>query len=52
MGFMYCPAGVATPFHVFNSDVAMAEQTVMNDDESRERIWFYQGMGAETWFRQ
>lgn len=51
MGFMYCPAGVATPFQVFSSDVAMAEQTVMNDDESRERIWFYQGMGAETWFR-
>lgn len=52
MGFMYCPAGVATPFTVFNSEATSAEETVMNDDASRERIWFYQGAGAETWFRQ
>ncbi len=52
MGFMYCPAGVATPFTVFNSEATSAEETVMNDDPSRERIWFYQGAGAETWFRQ
>ncbi len=52
MSMKYCPAGVATPFTVFNSEATSADETVMNDDASRERIWFYQGAGAETWFRQ
>ncbi|MEV7693311.1 hypothetical protein AB0N73_08250 [Microbacterium sp. NPDC089189] len=52
MSMMYCPAGVATPFTVFNSEATSSDETVMNDDASRERIWFYQGAGAETWFRQ
>jgi hypothetical protein len=47
---LYCPAGTATPPQEFG--VATVEEAVMNDDASRERIWFFQGRGADTYFRQ
>lgn len=40
---LYCPAGVPTPSVIAG---------VTNDDATQERIWFYQGQGADTYFKQ
>lgn len=39
----YCPAGVSTPLDTLIE--------VSGDDPSQDRIWLYQGAGAETMFR-
>lgn len=47
---LYCPAGVPTPAEY--TRLVNGEPVFLGDDESRDRMWGFQGLGAPTWFRQ
>jgi hypothetical protein len=49
---MYCPAGTPTPFTIIHPAATSAAEAVLNDDPSQARMWFYNGLGADTYFRQ
>ncbi|WP_368496162.1 hypothetical protein [Herbiconiux sp. A18JL235] len=46
---MICPAWTPTPAAVFGT--ATSYEAVTGDDYTRDRMWFFQGLGSPTFFR-
>ncbi|MCS5723436.1 hypothetical protein N1028_18625 [Herbiconiux sp. CPCC 203407] len=47
---MICPAFTPTPAAVFG--VTTSSEAVTGDDYTRDRMWFFQGLGSPTFYRQ
>ena len=46
---MICPAWTPTPAAVFGTTTSY--EAVTGDDYTRDRMWFFQGLGSPTFFR-